>query len=145
MWEILHNSADWHYSKILISQGILKIQIRVPGRMCTFGCHTFVPTSWMCKKQTSVSQCSKESEVISLDTCLRMDGSPALDLWDFVLVVLQSSSNQVQGNLTRAKQSRKHQQQNNIPNTQDNLDEVNVDYVASNPKHSRSGAMPYIF
>ena len=25
------------------------------GTLCVFGSHTFVPTSWMCKKQTSVS------------------------------------------------------------------------------------------
>ena len=36
-----------------------------------FGCHTFVPISWMCKKQTSVSHSSTESEIISLDTGLR--------------------------------------------------------------------------
>ena len=32
-----------------------------------FGSHTFVPISWMCKKQTSVSRSSTESEIISLD------------------------------------------------------------------------------
>ena len=36
----------------------------------------------MCKKQTSVSHSSTESEIISLDDGLRMDGLPALDLWD---------------------------------------------------------------
>ena len=36
----------------------------------------------MCKKQTSVSLYSTESEVISLDAGLRMDGILALDLWD---------------------------------------------------------------
>ena len=38
-----------------------------------FGSHTFVPISWMCKEQTSVSNSSKESETNSLDTGLRMD------------------------------------------------------------------------
>ena len=33
-----------------------------------FGSHTFVPTSWMCKKQTSVSHSSTESDIISLWT-----------------------------------------------------------------------------
>ena len=36
----------------------------------------------MCKKQTSVSHSSTESEIISLDAGLRMDGSLVLDLWD---------------------------------------------------------------
>ena len=34
------------------------------GTLCFFGSHTF----WMCKKQTSVSHSSTESEIISLDT-----------------------------------------------------------------------------
>ena len=54
------------------------------GVLCIFGSHTFVPISWMCKKQTSVSQCSTEAEIISLDAGFRMDGIPALDLWDLV-------------------------------------------------------------
>ena len=32
------------------------------GTLCIFGSHTFVPLSWMCKKQTSVSHSSTESE-----------------------------------------------------------------------------------
>ena len=37
------------------------------GTLCIFGSHTFVPISWMCKKQASVSRSSTESEIISLD------------------------------------------------------------------------------
>ena len=48
----------------------------------------------MCKKQTSVSNRSTEAELISLDAGLRMDGTPALDLWDLVIEVFHSSSNQ---------------------------------------------------
>ena len=68
----------------------------------------------MCKKQTSVSHSSTESEFISLDAGLRKYGIPALDLWDLVTEVLQSSSNQlekskdnVQGNLPHYTPSRK--------------------------------------
>ena len=39
-----------------------------------FGSPTSIPISWMCKKQTSVSHSSTESEIISLDTGLRFDG-----------------------------------------------------------------------
>ena len=42
----------------------------------------------MCKKQTSVSHSSTESEIISLDTGLRLDGLPALELWDLIVSVL---------------------------------------------------------
>ena len=48
----------------------------------------------MCKKLTSVSHSSTEAEVISLDAGFRMDGIPALDLWDFVIEVFHSSPNQ---------------------------------------------------
>ena len=64
------------------------------GILCIFGSHTFVPVIWMCKKRTSVSHSSTESEIISLDAGLRMDGIPAIDLWDLVIEVFHSSSNQ---------------------------------------------------
>ena len=64
------------------------------GLLCIFGSHTFVPISWMCKKQTSVSHSSTESEIISLHAGVRMDGIPALDLWELVTEVLHSSSKQ---------------------------------------------------
>ena len=54
--------------------------------LCVFGSHTFVPTSWMCKKQTAVSHSSTESgNHLSLDTGLRLDGLPALELWDLIV------------------------------------------------------------
>ena len=59
------------------------------GTLCVFGSHLFVPISWMCKKQTSVPHSSTESEIISLDTGLRMDGISARDLWDLVAFFLQ--------------------------------------------------------
>ena len=55
------------------------------GTLCVFGSHTFVPISWMCKKQTAVSHSSTESEIISLDTGLRLDGLLALELWDLIV------------------------------------------------------------
>ena len=62
------------------------------GTLCVFGSHTFVPISWMCKKQTAVSHSSTESEIISLDTGLRLDGLPALELWDIIVSVLGNVS-----------------------------------------------------
>ena len=41
------------------------------GVLCIFESHTFMPTSWMCKKQTLVSHSSTEAEIISLDAGLR--------------------------------------------------------------------------
>ena len=62
------------------------------GTLCVFGSHTFVPLSWMCKKQTSVSHSSTESEIISLDAGLRLDGISALDLWDLIVAVLGNTN-----------------------------------------------------
>ena len=58
------------------------------GTLSVFGSHTFVPVSWMCKKQTAVSHSSTESEIISLDAGLRLGGITALDLWDLIVAVL---------------------------------------------------------
>ena len=43
----------------------------------------------MCKKQTSVSHSSTESEIISLDTRLTLDQLPALELWDLIVLSLE--------------------------------------------------------
>ena len=48
--------------------------------------------SWMCKKQTAGSHSSTESEIISLDTGLRLDGLPALELWDLIVAVLHGNT-----------------------------------------------------
>ena len=62
------------------------------GTLCIFGSQTFVPVSWMCKKQTAVSHSSTEFEIISLDTGLRLDGLPALELWDLIISVLGNTT-----------------------------------------------------
>ena len=64
------------------------------GTLFIFGSHTFVPISWMCETQTSVSHSSTESEIISLDAGLRLDGIPALGLWDLIVAVLHGSMHQ---------------------------------------------------
>ena len=49
------------------------------------GPHTFVPLSWLCKKQTAVSHSSTEAEIIALEAVMRMEGLPMLNLWTQVL------------------------------------------------------------
>ena len=84
MWVILLINADWDCFRTLTSQGDLEDSKSTSGgTLCIFGSHTFVPISWMCKKQTAVSHNSTESEIVSMDTGLRLDGLLALDLWDF--------------------------------------------------------------
>ena len=43
----------------------------------------------MCKKQGCVSHSSTESEIVALDMGLRLDGLPAMTLWDMIIHVLE--------------------------------------------------------
>ena len=72
------------------------------GTLCIFGSHTCVPVSCMFKKQTSVSHSSTETEIISLDAGLRLDGIPALDLWDLIVAIF---GNTTQNRIERANPS----------------------------------------
>ena len=66
-----------------------------------FGSQTCVPISWTCKKQTAVSHSSTEAEVISLNAGWRMEGLPALTLWDIVTNVLKNALSVQQGETLR--------------------------------------------
>ena len=88
MWEILLSNADWDCFKILTSREILKIQNPLREEHYVYlAVILFFPIRWMCRKQTSVSHSSTESEIISLDTGLRLDGLLALELWDLIVSV----------------------------------------------------------
>ena len=74
MWRMRLNIIYWVYFKIQILQEILKTQNQHRAEFCAFSeVEHFVPISWLCKKQTSVSHSSTESEIISLDVGLRVD------------------------------------------------------------------------
>ena len=104
--------------------------------------------SWMCKKQTSVSHSSTESEIFSLDAGLRLDGIPALDLWDLIVVVLHGNthqSNQERGDLCTNNRAALHklQQRKKSHGMIDDLN--NVDFISSNVNSSRQEALLYVF
>ena len=110
------------------------------GTLCIFGSHTFVPISWMCKKQTAVSHSSTESEIISLDTGLRFDGLPALELWDLIVSVL--------GNVSRVSDRsgqpdsdvhKRHKSQKKVDVKED------IDFVPSNVQSACHEALLYVF
>ena len=140
MWVILQNKADWDCFRTLTSLMILKIRNPLLEEHCVFGSRTFVPTSWMCKKQTSVSHSSTESEIISLDTGLRLDGLLALELWDLIVLVI--------GNVSRVSDRsgqldndvhKRHKSQKKIEVTQD------IDSVPSNVQSARQETLLYVF
>ena len=101
------------------------------GPLCIFGSHTFVLISWMCKKQTSVSHSSTEAEIISLDAGLRMDGIPALTLWDLVVEVFHSVPNRTNGSkrepLGNPSAVVKPNMHNSIPIKHTNVIPTNID------------------
>ena len=85
MWEIQHNNVELGlFQDSDFASDLEDSKSTSGGLSCIFGSHTFVPRSWMCKKQTSVSHSLTEAEIISLDAGLRVDGIPALDLWNLV-------------------------------------------------------------
>ena len=107
------------------------------GTLCVFGSHTSVPTSWMCKKQTSVSHSSTESEIISLDAGLRLDGLPALELWDLIVSVLGNISRVSDG--TGQPVNGKNKSYNKIDVMQD------IDSVPSNVQSASREALLFVF
>ena len=107
------------------------------GTLCIFGSHTFVPVSWMCKKQTSVSHSSTESEIISLDTGLRLDGLPALELWDLIVSVFGHISHVSDG--TGQPVNGKNKSYNKIDVVHD------IDSVPSNVQSASREALLYVF
>ena len=119
---------------------------RSVGTLCVFGSHTFVPTSWMCKKQTSVSHSSAEAEIISLDAGFRMDGIPALTLWDLVIEVFhvlnkdpRESHGKTRGQLSSQTLITP------IPIKHTNVIPTSIDRIPPNATHSDPSAMLYVF
>ena len=70
---------------------------------------------WSCKVQTAVLHRSTEAEVVALDAGLRLNGIPALGLWDILIEVLEPHS---QGDLMRhSKQKPQTSQSNDVKQT----------------------------
>ena len=94
----------------------------------------------MCKKQTAVCHSSTESEIISLDTGLRLDGLPALELWDLIVSVL--------GNVSRVS-DRSGQPDNDVHKRHKSQKKIDVmediDSVPSNVQSARQEALLYVF
>ena len=120
------------------------------GTLCVFGSHTFVPISWMCKKQTSVSHSSTESEIISLDAGLRLDGIFEFDLWNLIVAVLENTNqshkewedqfmnkHEVRSTPHTIQKPKQSQGVFNVLN--------NVDCVPSNVQFSHQEALLYVF
>ena len=119
------------------------------GVLCIFGSRTFVPVRWMCKQQTSVSHSATESEIISLDAGLRVDGLIALDLWDMVIEVLRSTNNTVQPKQNSIQETgatlHSKTKTQNVKRRQ-TVEQLNdVEYVRTNTLSSQNESQLYTF
>ena len=117
-----------------------RFKIHFRWTSCVFGSHTFVPISWMCKKQTAVSHSSTESEIISLDTGLRLDGLLALELWDLIVSVFGNVSRVSDGPGKPESDVHKHDKPHK------KIDVMkDIDSIPSNVQSARQEALLYVF
>ena len=94
----------------------------------------------MCKKQTAVSHSSTESEIISLDTGLRLDGLPALELWDLIVSVIGNVSRVSDGSgkpESDVHKRHKSHKKNDVMK--------DIDSVPSNVQSASQEALLYVF
>ena len=144
MWETLLNNAGWDCFQDSDFAGDLEDSKSTSGgTLCVFGSHTLVPISWMCKKQTAVSHSSTESEIISLDAGLRLDGIPALDLWDLIVSVLGNTTQ----NHDRTVKPVVCRDKNHVRQQSRGMFNVlkNVDLVPSNVQFLHQETLLYVF
>ena len=94
------------------------------------------PLSWMCKNQTAVSHSSTESEIISLDTGLRLDGLLARELRDLIVSVL--------GNVSRVSDG-SGRLESDVHKNHDKIDVMkDIDAVPSHVQSARLEALLYV-
>ena len=90
-----------------------------------------------------------EAEIISLVAGLRMDGIPALTLWDLVFEDFLSVPNRTDGPKREPRGNPsagvKPNMYNSIPMKHTNVIPTNIDHIPSNTMHSGSSAMLYVF
>ena len=93
----------------------------------------------MCKKQSAVSHSSTESEIISLDAGMRLDGVLALELWDLIVFVFGSvtQTSDRTGRPVDIERSQNSQGKINLLK--------NIDSVPSNVQSARQEALLYVF
>ena len=92
------------------------------------------------RNKPAVSHSSTESEIISVDTGLRLDRLLALELWDLIVSVSGSVSQISDRRGQLVNDVKKHQQSQGKINVM-----KNIDSVPSNVQSSRQEALLYVF
>ena len=114
-----------------VAGGLTDLKSASGGMFRMFGERTCVPISWASQKQTAVSRCSTEVEVISSDTGLRKEGLTALTLWDSVMDVLELLASRARSDPSRQLKTQTSQTTQGTsghvpPNAQKSTDRAHV-------------------
>ena len=111
------------------------------GIVCIFGSRTFVPIRWICKKQTSVSDVYWIWGYIFRVQVYAWTVSSLLisDIWSLIHHTALCNPLLDEHSQERCNETKKQS------NTSRDLGWTHVDYVTSNAKLSRFGALPCLF
>ena len=138
MWVILPNNADWDCFKILTSREILKIQNPLLEEHYVFleVIHLFQYVGCARNKLLLLTV----QQIISLDTGLRFDGLPALELWDLIVSVLGNVPRVSDGSGQPDSDVHKHHKPHKKTDVM-----KDIDAVPSNVQSARQEALLYVF
>ena len=151
MWETLANNADWDCFKTPILQEILKTQNQHQEVSCVFSEVTRWCQSVGCvRNKLQFRAILWKLKIISLDAGLRLDGIPALDLWDLIVSVLGNTTQDhyrtgrpVVGTSEICSPPHTIHKRKQSHGMIDDLD--NVDFFPSNVNSSHQEALLYVF
>ena len=96
LWETRHSIADWVCFNTQTLLGTLRTRNQPQVESCVFSEVEQLFQFLDVQETNCCLHSSAESEIISLDAGLRMDGLPAHDLWDILIEILRSTNNNVQ-------------------------------------------------
>ena len=140
MWESLQNNTDWDCFKTPILQEILRIHNLHQVEHCAFSEAIRLFQSVGCVRNKLHFAQFNRNRNHSLDAGLRLDGIPALDLWNLIVTVLHGYTYQ---NDQARRDSSKSPTRKKIHGKIDDLD--NADLLPSNVQFSHQETLLYIF
>ena len=95
MWETLQNNADWDCFKTPILQEILRTENPFQVEHCAFSEAIRLFQSVGCvRNKLQFRTVQQNQKSFPWTQGLRLDGKPALDLWDLIVTVLHGNTYQ---------------------------------------------------
>ena len=113
-----HKLEACFYSRMRTSQEICQVPNPRQAACCVSSDRTHCSFLWCEEKQSAVCDSSTGAGFVSLDAGLRMEGMPALNLWDTVIKVLHPTVNR------NSVQIAKPQQRPKTPNPIGSIDYI---------------------